>query len=68
MYSLFKFLQDLYSGKLHREFHYGPDQTKEDSSSDATPDRIEVKYSFPDDIRNIGVFTRILIFTAYQPE
>ena len=20
------FLQDLYSGKLHREFHYGPDQ------------------------------------------
>ncbi|XP_073944190.1 endoplasmic reticulum protein 44 isoform X1 [Choristoneura fumiferana] len=22
---LFQFLQDLYSGKLHREFHYGPD-------------------------------------------
>ena len=21
----FQFLQDLYSGKLHREFHYGPD-------------------------------------------
>ena len=23
------FLQDLYSGKLHREFHYGPDQAEE---------------------------------------
>ena len=28
----FQFLQDLYSGKLHREFHYGPDK---DTSSDA---------------------------------
>merc|ERR1712212_1432216 len=35
------FLQDLYSGKLHREFHYGPDETKEDSSSDA-PEKIEI--------------------------
>ncbi|XP_033219051.1 endoplasmic reticulum resident protein 44 isoform X2 [Belonocnema kinseyi] len=25
------FLQDLYSGKLHREFHYGPDTNSEDS-------------------------------------
>jgi len=24
-----QFLQDLYSGKLHREFHYGPDQEEE---------------------------------------
>lgn len=24
------FLQDLYSGKLHREFHYGPDITNND--------------------------------------
>ncbi|XP_072757724.1 endoplasmic reticulum resident protein 44 isoform X3 [Anoplolepis gracilipes] len=24
------FLQDLYSGKLHREFHYGPDMTSND--------------------------------------
>ncbi|CRK91102.1 CLUMA_CG004790, isoform A [Clunio marinus] len=23
-----EFLQDLYSGKLHREFHYGPDESK----------------------------------------
>ncbi|KAH8343476.1 endoplasmic reticulum resident protein 44 [Drosophila kikkawai] len=32
MYSpgkLKQFLQDLYSGKLHREFHYGPDPTNE---------------------------------------
>jgi len=35
------FLQDLYSGKLHREFHYGPDETKEDSSSDA-PEKVEI--------------------------
>ena len=27
-----QFLQDLYSGKLHREFHYGPDK---ETSSDA---------------------------------
>lgn len=25
-----QFLQDLYSGKLHREFHYGPDSTSEE--------------------------------------
>ena len=24
-----EYLQDLYSGKLHREFHYGPDQEEE---------------------------------------
>ena len=30
------FLQDLYSGKLHREFHYGPDETetKEESKEE----------------------------------
>ena len=38
-----KFLQDLYSGKLHREFHYGPDADKEQgSSSDSTPEAIQV--------------------------
>ena len=26
-----QFLQDLYSGKLHREFHYGPDKEEEKS-------------------------------------
>ncbi len=26
-----QFLQDLYSGKLHREFHYGPDSTTSDA-------------------------------------
>lgn len=25
-----RFLQDLYSGKLHREFHYGPEQPNQD--------------------------------------
>ena len=29
-----QFLQDLYSGKLHREFHYGPDK---ETSSDVAP-------------------------------
>ncbi|XP_046737087.1 endoplasmic reticulum resident protein 44 isoform X1 [Diprion similis] len=27
------FLQDLYSGKLHREFHYGPDQSEQEDSN-----------------------------------
>lgn len=31
-----QFIQDLYSGKLHREFHYGPD-TDEVSSSQKAP-------------------------------
>jgi endoplasmic reticulum resident protein 44 len=32
-----QFLADLYSGKLHREFHYGPDSTvKGDGSSPPT--------------------------------
>ena len=39
---MFQLLQDLYSGKLHREFHYGKDEEKQDSSSDSTPDKIEV--------------------------
>ncbi|KAM7348871.1 endoplasmic reticulum protein 44 isoform 1-T1 [Cochliomyia hominivorax] len=29
-----QFLQDLYSGKLHREFHYGPDPSSNDVQSD----------------------------------
>ncbi|XP_017869478.1 PREDICTED: endoplasmic reticulum resident protein 44 [Drosophila arizonae] len=29
-----QFLQDLYSGKLHREFHYGPDPTSNEIQSD----------------------------------
>lgn len=28
------FLQDLYSGKLHREFHYGPDEATEDDKEE----------------------------------
>uniref|UniRef100_A0A6B2EB36 Putative endoplasmic reticulum resident protein 44-like isoform x2 n=1 Tax=Phlebotomus kandelakii TaxID=1109342 RepID=A0A6B2EB36_9DIPT len=32
------FLEDLYSGKLHREFHYGPEK-------DATPETNEIKKS-----------------------
>jgi len=27
-----EFLNDLYSGKLHREFHYGPESSSEDSN------------------------------------
>lgn len=30
-----QFLEDLYSGKLHREFHYGPDKTSTDESNNA---------------------------------
>lgn len=30
-----QFLQDLYSGKLHREFHYGPDPSTEDQTQPA---------------------------------
>jgi len=29
-----QFLQDLYSGKLHREFHYGPDTAEEQANKD----------------------------------
>ena len=28
-----QFLKDLYSGKLHREFHYGPDKDEEKDES-----------------------------------
>ncbi|XP_013186636.2 endoplasmic reticulum resident protein 44 [Amyelois transitella] len=31
---LFQFLQDLYSGKLHREFHYGPDPAQISNNAD----------------------------------
>lgn len=29
-----QFIQDLYSGKLHREFHYGPDTESEDRTQE----------------------------------
>ncbi|KAJ8940497.1 hypothetical protein NQ318_004436 [Aromia moschata] len=32
-----QFVQDLYSGKLHREFHYGPDQDEETEKNPTTP-------------------------------
>lgn len=32
-----QFIQDLYSGKLHREFHYGPDEENEPKSTE--PDK-----------------------------
>lgn len=28
-----QFIQDLYSGKLHREFHYGPDDESDDTKA-----------------------------------
>merc|ERR1739844_775865 len=36
-----QFLQDLYSGKLHREFHYGPDKEQE-ASSDSAPEQPKI--------------------------
>lgn len=34
-----QFVEDLHSGKLHREFHYGPDRTEEISSNNVASDR-----------------------------
>lgn len=31
------FIQDLYSGKLHREFHYGPDSDSDMEKAPTTP-------------------------------
>lgn len=38
-----QFLQDLYSGKLHREFHYGPDKDTTQESQDVKSNEIRVK-------------------------
>ncbi|XP_013787956.2 endoplasmic reticulum resident protein 44-like, partial [Limulus polyphemus] len=35
-----QFVEDLYSGKLHREFHYGPETTTK-SRSDASPPNVQ---------------------------
>lgn len=35
-----KFLEDLHSGKLHREFHYGPDETEQSSETAELTDRV----------------------------
>lgn len=32
-----QFIQDLYSGKLHREFHYGPDTDSNTENQPTTP-------------------------------
>lgn len=34
-----QFVEDLHSGKLHREFHYGPDRTEDNSENQITPDK-----------------------------
>jgi len=54
------FLQDLYSGKLHREYHYGPDKAeekkKEEKQADAEEkkdDEGEVKEEASDDTKHI---------------
>lgn len=36
-----QFLQDLYSGKLHREFHYGPDTPSSTTSDDPSQNVID---------------------------
>lgn len=45
------FLQDLYSGKLHREYHYGPDQTEEPPAAeeDAEQDNEQPQEDQPSD-------------------
>ena len=49
LYFYFQFLQDLYSGKLHREFHYGPDKvTSEEpnkSQDDAKQEEMKLRES-----------------------
>ena len=36
-----QFLQDLYSGKLHREFHYGPDKEEEKKEEEKPEEKAE---------------------------
>lgn len=33
------FVEDLHSGKLHREFHYGPEKTEESSDNHVTQEK-----------------------------
>ena len=47
------FLQDLYSGKLHREFHYGPDPVTEEKKEESKEeDKQENEDNKPDDSSN----------------
>lgn len=48
-----QFLQDLYSGKLHREFHYGPDPTtsEEPQSQDSDPSNNEIETQHGDRVK-----------------
>uniref|UniRef100_A0A1A9UE65 Thioredoxin domain-containing protein n=1 Tax=Glossina austeni TaxID=7395 RepID=A0A1A9UE65_GLOAU len=41
-----QFLQDLYSGKLHREFHYGPDPVSNDNTIEMIPNTSPPESSF----------------------
>uniref|UniRef100_A0A1B0A2Y9 Thioredoxin domain-containing protein n=1 Tax=Glossina pallidipes TaxID=7398 RepID=A0A1B0A2Y9_GLOPL len=41
-----QFLQDLYSGKLHREFHYGPDPVSKDNTIEMIPNTSPPESSF----------------------
>lgn len=41
-----QFIQDLYSGKLHREFHYGPDQDNQEAQTH--PEKIKTPTTPPE--------------------
>lgn len=41
-----QFIQDLYSGKLHREFHYGPDTNSDEAQTQ--PDKLKIPTTPPE--------------------
>jgi len=50
-----QFLADLYSGKLHREFHYGPDTPSQEPSNDLQPPApSSTKLPPPSQFKNLG--------------
>lgn len=47
-----KFIDDLHSGKLHREFHYGPDPTSEEEKSEPKPSEPSSEHHDDHDIKS----------------
>ena len=75
LFPVFQFLQDLYSGKLHREFHYGPDKVSEPAPGDSgqNPGGDGLNAQVPDNSQNevslegnrqIWSFTKVFLYVS----
>ena len=63
LYFYFQFLQDLYSGKLHREFHYGPDKVTSEEPNKSQDDAKQEEMKLRESVNEIN--DPLTVFLAF---